>query len=119
MTPRKSRKSRLPLPAVMLAAFAGGVMVAAASTPVSYTISQRGREFQPRQIAIKKGETLAFVNDDGDLLHHAYLAADKFSFDSGDQKPGTRFPVVFSEVGNYTVLCAIHPKMRLLVHVNN
>jgi hypothetical protein len=34
-------------------------------------------------------------NDDGDLLHHAYLTSPTFSFDSNDQKPGTSFTVVF------------------------
>jgi hypothetical protein len=35
------------------------------------TISQKGREFHPGQIAIKRGDTIQIVNDDGDLLHHA------------------------------------------------
>ena len=38
-----------------------------------YTVSQKGREFNPNQITIKRGETIEIVNDDGDLLHHAYI----------------------------------------------
>jgi plastocyanin len=82
-----------------------------------YSVSQKDQQFRPREIAIKRGETLRFINDDGELLHHAYLSSDTFSFDSGDQQPGSQFDVVFSVPGEYTVLCGIHPKMKLAVHV--
>jgi plastocyanin len=45
------------------------------------------------------------------------LSSDTFSFDSGDQQPGSKFDVTFSVPGDYTVLCGIHPKMKLAVHV--
>ena len=83
-----------------------------------YTISQKGREFHPGQIAIKRGETIQIVNDDGDLLHHAYIDAKDFSFDSGDQEPGSKTDVTFPVAGTFSVLCGIHPKMKLTVHVN-
>jgi plastocyanin len=82
-----------------------------------YSISQKGREFRPGEIAIKRGETIQIVNDDGDLLHHAYVDSPKFSFDSGDQKPGSKTDITFPVAGDFDVLCAIHPKMRLAVHV--
>jgi plastocyanin len=81
------------------------------------TVSQKGREFHPADIAIKRGETISIVNDDGDLLHHAYIDSPAFSFDSGDQKPGSITPVAFPVTGDFKVLCAIHPKMLLVVHV--
>ena len=81
------------------------------------TISQKGREFHPGQIAIKRGDTIQIVNDDGDLLHHAYIDAKDFSFDSGDQQPGSKTDVTFPTSGDFDVLCAIHPKMKLTVHV--
>ena len=74
--------------------------------------------FETKTFIIKRGETLKFVNDDGELLHHAYLSAETFDFDTGDQQPGSQFDVVFSVAGDYTVLCGIHPKMKLLVRVN-
>jgi plastocyanin len=82
-----------------------------------HTISQKGREFRPGEISIKRGETLQIVNDDADLLHHVYIDAPKFSFDSGDQQPGSRTDITFVAPGDFEVLCAIHPKMRLMVHV--
>jgi len=82
-----------------------------------YSISQKGREFHPGEVTVKRGETIQIVNDDADLLHHAYIDSDKFSFDSGDQKPGSKTDITFPAAGDFDVLCAIHPKMRLVVHV--
>jgi plastocyanin len=80
-------------------------------------VSQKGRAFQPGELSILRGETVQIVNDDGDLLHHAYLESDRFSFDSGDQEPGSKTDVVFPVSGTFTILCGIHPKMKLLVRV--
>ena len=103
-----------PMAAVMLAGLLAGSAIGAAP----YVISQRGRAFAPGEITIKRGDTIQFVNDDGDLLHHAYLKSDTFSFDSGDQDPGSTFDVKFAVAGQFTVRCAIHPKMKLVVVVN-
>jgi plastocyanin len=105
--------------AVLLAAalvVAAGTLVGLAFPP--YAISQKGRQFHPGEISIKRGEALQIVNDDGDLLHHAYIDSPKFAFDSGDQQPGSRTDITFPTSGDFEVLCAIHPKMRLVVHVN-
>jgi plastocyanin len=80
-------------------------------------VSQKNRKFQPGSIELARGDALTIVNDDGDLLHHAYVESDTFNFDSGDQKPGTRTRVVFPVSGDFKVLCGIHPKMKLMVHV--
>lgn len=98
-------------------AIVAGMLAGTALGAIPYSISQKDREFRPREVAIKRGEALRFVNDDGELLHHAYLSSDTFNFDSGDQQPGSQFEVIFSVAGHYTVLCGIHPKMKLVVHV--
>ena len=95
-----------------------GMLTGTAMGTTPHLISQKGREFQPGEIAIKRGEALQFINDDGDLLHHTYLKSDTFSFDSGDQKPGSKFEVTFPMSGQFTVRCAIHPKMKLVVVVD-
>lgn len=102
----------------IMAAAATGLFIGTALGAATYSISQKDREFQPKQISIKRGETLRFINDDGQLLHHAYLKSDSFNFDSGDQKPGSTFEVSFPVAGSFSVLCAIHPKMKLTVDVN-
>jgi hypothetical protein len=100
----------------------GAVVIVALGTLVGLAlppkmISQKGREFHPGEITIKRGETLQIVNDDADLLHHAYVDSPRFSFDSGDQAPGSKTNVTFPVAGDFNVLCAIHPKMLLAVHV--
>jgi plastocyanin len=106
---------------VVATAFAATILVGlgtlVGSAVPQYSISQKGREFHPGEISIKRGETIQIVNDDADLLHHAYVDSPTFSFDSGDQKPGSVTPVTFPAAGDFDVLCAIHPKMRLVVHV--
>ncbi len=110
---------RLRRPAAVVAAATGnrriGSLVGLALP--QYSISQKGREFHPGDMKIKRGDTIEIVNDDGDLLHHAYIDSPKFSFDSGDQQPGSRTDITFPIAGDFDVLCAIHPKMKLVVHV--
>lgn len=87
------------------------------STSTPYLVSQRGRDFQPNQISIRRGETLRIVNDDADLLHHAYVRSDTFNFDSNDMEPGSKVDIQFPVAGDFNVLCGIHPKMKLSVRV--
>lgn len=88
-----------------------------AAVEVPHMVSQRGRAFQPGFMTIKQGETLRIVNDDGDLLHHAYIDSPTFTFDSGDQEPGSKTDIVFAKSGLFNVLCGIHPKMKMVVTV--
>ena len=80
-------------------------------------VSQKGRAFSPNYLEIKRGEVVRIVNDDADLRHHIYISDDKFNYDSGDQEPGTVISIAFSMSGEFEVLCAIHPKMRMVVKV--
>ena len=83
-----------------------------------HLVSQKGRSFQPGSLAIGRGDTITIVNDDSDLVHHAYIESAAFSFDSGDQAPGSRTTITFPKSGSFQVLCGIHPKMKLVVRVN-
>ena len=103
---------------VAVAALLGMLVAAAAAVAAGpHVVSQAGREFKPQTITIQRGEIVQVVNDDGDLLHHVYIDSDKMQFDSGDQKPGSRTNIEFTAAGTYNVLCAIHPKMKLVVRV--
>ena len=82
------------------------------------TVSQKGREFRPGAISVARGQVVTIVNDDADLLHHAYVESDTFNFDSGDQQPGSKVALAFTTAGDFKVLCGIHPKMKMLVHVH-
>jgi plastocyanin len=106
-----------------MAAVLAGVLIAFAGISRSrqekpiYIVSQKGREFHPNVLTIRRGESIRIINDDGDLSHHAYVKTREFSFDSGDQLPGSKTDVVFPVAGTFNVLCGIHPKMRLVINV--
>ena len=103
--------------AFVLGASVAGLGVLASQAQSPNIVSQKGRQFAPGEMSINKGEAIVIVNDDGDLRHHAYIDSDKFKFDSGDQEPGSKTTVQFPVAGTFDVLCAIHPKMKLTVHV--
>jgi plastocyanin len=107
---------RFAISSIYIFAFLAGAATAGLAA-MQIAISQKGREFTPGEITISRGEAIQILNDDGDLLHHAYVESNRFSFDSGDQQPGTRTKITFTEAGDFNVLCAIHPKMKLVVHV--
>lgn len=98
-------------------ALLGASLALAGQASAPFHVSQKGRAFQPGELSIRLGDTVRVVNDDGDLLHHAYVDSPAFRFDSGDQEPGASVDIAFPARGEFEVLCGIHPKMRLLVHV--
>jgi len=114
------KRGRWVLPPVVLAGFAAFLLIRPhqpISLRESFQVSQRGREFRPELLNIKRGDIVGIVNDDGDLSHHAYVSSERFKFDSGDQEPGGRADIAFTVAGTFNVLCGIHPKMRLVVNV--
>lgn len=115
--PYVSKRTHGAAAAMLAAAMVSGFGIVAGLAAAQYSVSQKGREFTPHQVTIKRGETLTIVNDDADLRHHAYIDSDSFNFDSGDQEPGSKTNVTFPVAGTFDVLCAIHPKMKLIVRV--
>ena len=95
-----------------------GLLLAGQLQASAIAVSQKGRMFHPGNLVVTRGETVTFVNDDSDLLHHVFVDSETFNFDSGDQEPGSRTPVTFTERGTFQVLCGIHPKMKLVVRVD-
>jgi len=107
-------------PAVLALALGAlsGLLVTGQLQASGIAVSQKGRMFHPDNLVVARGEVVTFVNDDSDLLHHVFVESDTFNFDSGDQEPGSRTPITFTERGTFQVLCGIHPKMKLVVRVN-
>jgi plastocyanin len=79
----------------------------------AHTIVQQGRTFRPGEIAINRGETLTFTNND-EFIHQIYVAG---LFDSDERAPGQNISESFPDAGTFEVRCHIHPKMKLVVHV--
>ena len=101
---------------VFVLSFLAGVAVAAAAT--QQTINQKGKVFSVTDIAIKKGDTLVFFNDDN-VAHNIYSTSPGNVFDLGSQKPGNSTPVTFDKSGNIDILCAIQPLMKMKVKVTD
>jgi plastocyanin len=112
-----NKRPRKALVIAVVAVLVTGFGTLAGLAASQYSVSQKGRTFTPFDVTLKRGDTVIIVNDDADLRHHAYIDSDKFRFDSGDQEPGSKTSIAFPVAGTFEVLCAIHPKMKLSVHV--
>jgi len=87
-------------------------LVAAAQN--THTIVQKSRRFSVPEITIRRGESLTFTNND-EFIHQMYVDG---LFDSDERLPGQILTEEFSRSGTFEVHCHIHPKMKLVVHVN-
>jgi plastocyanin len=89
---------------------------AGAALAATQAITQKGRVFSADHVTIKKGEALTFMNDDS-VPHNIVSTSKGNEFNLGSQSPGASTDVTFKEVGDATVICAIHPRMKLQVTV--
>lgn len=106
------------LGAALLAAtmtLAAGIAGSRADDPAA-TISQKGRNFTPGEVTVKRGDMVRFVNDDF-YGHNVYSETEGASFDIGLQAPGEERDVVLEKLGIVDVRCRIHPRMRLSIIV--
>ncbi len=98
---------------ITLAMISGLSTGAFAATEV---IHQQGRAFSSESVTVKKGDPLTFLNDDS-VPHNIMSTGKGNEFNLGSQAPGSSTDVVFKEVGDVTVICAIHPRMKMTVKV--
>jgi plastocyanin len=94
-------------------------ILAAMSAPCladTVVIEQSGKKFAQTEITVKKGDTVTFVNKDP-ITHNVYSQSPGNAFDVKTQKSGESSDVKFDTVGDADVQCAIHPGMKLKVHV--
>jgi len=78
------------------------------------TIIQKNRRFAPAEVTIRRGASLTFTNND-EFIHQVYSEG---LFDSEEKAPGQNLTEDFANAGTFEVRCHIHPKMKLVVHVN-
>ena len=81
-------------------------------------IHQKGRIFSSESLAIKKGEKVVFLNDDS-VPHNIYSASKGNEFNLGSQPPGASTDMSFGEAGEVRVMCAIHPRMTMIIKVTD
>jgi hypothetical protein len=80
------------------------------------TIRQRDKQFVPRVIAIRKGTSVEFPNDDK-IFHNVFSLSQAGKFDLGLYKSGSSKTVLFDKAGVIDVYCNIHPDMVSSIRV--
>lgn len=90
------------------------LLTAAPAFAENHVIIQQGRTFHPGEVTVHKGDTLTFTNND-EFIHQVYSGD---LFDSEERNPGQTLVQPFTRAGTFEVHCHIHPKMKLIVHVN-
>ncbi len=120
MTTRKNGRLGAPVLAdraidgiALVVGIALGSGIAAAAAPV---VQQKNKLFEPARVEISRGDSVQFTNDDP-FIHHLYIEAPNFTYDSGDQRPGRTIKIAFDQPGEYVLKCAIHLKMQLEILV--
>ncbi|MBV8836492.1 MAG: hypothetical protein JO000_08140 [Alphaproteobacteria bacterium] len=98
---------------VLVLAFASGSAVAFAT---ERSIMQKGKAFSETSLTVKKGDTLTFINDDT-IIHNVMSNTAGSEFNLGSQAPGSTSTVTLSTVGEITIICAIHPRMKMTINV--
>ncbi|TWG97453.1 cytochrome c peroxidase [Mesorhizobium sp. J18] len=77
-------------------------------------IVQQDLAFMPGRVMVEAGAPVSVLNDDT-RTHTVDVNDPKLKFTSGANKPGEKVEIIFPEPGDYTVVCSIHPRMRLHV----
>ena len=95
--------------------------VAAAELPpaeATATMDQKGLVFLPHVLAVQKGTTVTFLNNDPDD-HNVYFLNDRTgdTLDIGTWGPGVRVDHRFLEAGPVITLCKLHLEMAAYVVV--
>jgi plastocyanin len=109
---------KLILASAFIAGGAVGYASVMAYAGAQHTITEKGKVFSQADITIKTGDTVVFVNDDN-IAHNVMSNDEGNKFNLGLLQPGTSTPVTFDKAGEATILCAIHPSMKMHVKINN
>lgn len=107
---------RTTLVSAALAAVMAALTAAVPAAADTVIVEQSGKKFSQTEITVKKGDTVRFVNKDP-YTHNVYSQSRGNAFDVKVQKPGGSSDVVLSTPGDVDVRCAIHPSMKLTIHV--
>jgi plastocyanin len=81
-----------------------------------FTVVQRSQEFSVRDLEVRVGDRVTFVNGDN-VTHNVYSETKGMEFEIELQPPGRSDSITFARPGTLEVRCAIHSGMRLRVDV--
>jgi plastocyanin len=92
---------------------AAPAIAADAPKPVTHTVVMDGVKYVPETLAVKRGDTVVWVNKDP--FPHTVTA--KGAFDSHDIAAGKSWKWKARNVGEYAYTCTLHPNMNGTVKV--
>jgi plastocyanin len=108
-------------PPMIKHSFVAAVLGCLLVTPVfaaDHVVSQKNKKFSPGDLTIKAGDTITFANDEKRHRHNVYTKDESFKYVKVKiQKPGQRNTITVNNTGEFTLLCALHPKMIMKVKV--
>jgi plastocyanin len=81
-----------------------------------HVVSQKGKNFSIKRLAVQQGDSVKFVNDDP-FAHNVFSLSDIKSFDLGSYGQGLAKSVMMDKPGTVEVECAVHPDMKLVIEV--
>lgn len=93
-----------------------GMALAGPAVAAEFTVVQKNKAFDNRELTISVGDTVRFANEDVHA-HNVYSRSSANRFDVGLQNPGTLVEVFFATPGTIRVRCAMHPKMKMTITV--
>ena len=100
------------VPIALLAFFA----LSGAAGAEEVHVTQKDKTFLPGEVTLRVGDSLVFHNDDP-ITHNMFSRSQGNEFNLKMQKPGQDLTQKFESPGTAIVRCAIHPKMKLVVKV--
>jgi plastocyanin len=83
--------------------------------PARLEMDQKGMKFVPLVLAVAAGDTVDFLNHDGE--DHNVYSPDQEAFNLGTFKAGDKRSYTFETPGVYRIRCSIHPEMLGYVFV--
>ena len=92
------------------------LLVAVQAQAAEHVVVQKGRAFSVKQLTVKQGDSIKFVNEDP-FAHNVFSLSDTKNFDLGAHAQGTSKSVVMDKAGTVEVECAVHPDMKMVVDV--
>jgi len=108
MTYSRSSSRALILCSLLFAA------TAVAGADDSPTVEIKDFQFQPHELTVKAGATVAWLNRD-QTIHNVVSKDGKVASPGLDTDD--RYSVVFDHEGDYPYYCALHPQMTGVIHV--
>ena len=81
-----------------------------------HVVTQKRSAFSAKQITVKVGDSVKFVNEDG-YSHNVFSLSEAKTFDLGSMAQGGDRSVTFDKPGTVEIECAVHTDMRMVIEV--